>query len=89
MEENHGTPAMKGGQRGKLERPRKKRQKEGIYVREDRYNDMKNKLVFNINNRFRSRRNLKFIQKFYPLMIVSSIRFEKSFIIFSMSFLLG
>lgn len=67
----------------------KRGKKREFIVREDRYDDMKNKLVFNINNRFRSRRNLKFIQKFYPLMIVSSIRFEKSFIIFSMSFLLG
>lgn len=37
-----------------------KDEKGGIYTREDRYDDVKNKLVFNINNnRFRSRRSSK------------------------------
>lgn len=39
-----GGPTWKTGER-------KKRKKEGIYVLEDRYDDAKNKLLFNINNK--------------------------------------
>lgn len=51
MEENRGTPAMKRWWPTWKTGERKKRKKEGIYVLEDRYDDAKNKLLFNINNK--------------------------------------